>query len=71
MLFKKEEDGRPYYINKEIGKEIAAGSDKKLPHKRIFDEKNGILKLKNEKTGSLIGSVNFRNLWHYIYLVGT
>lgn len=64
LNFKKEEDGRPYYINKEDEKkEIAAGSDKKLPHKRIFDEKNGILKLKNEKTGSLIGSVNFRNLW--------
>ena len=63
LNFKKEEDGRPYYINKEIGKEIAAGSGKKFPVKYIFDEKNGILHGINEKTDSLIRSVNFRNLW--------
>ena len=63
LNFKKEEDGRPYYINKETKQEIAAGSDRKFPIKNIYDEENGILQLINEKTDSLIRSVNFRNLW--------
>ena len=63
LNFKETEFGRPYYINQQTGEEVAAGSDRKLPYKRIFDKENGIDSLINEKTSSLISTVNLRNLW--------
>lgn len=63
LNFKEKEFGRPYYINQQTGEEVAAGSDRKLPAKRIFDKENGIMQMINEETGQLVTTVNYRNVW--------
>ncbi len=63
LNFKREEGGRPYYINQKTGEEVAAGSDRKPPYKDIFDKENGLLHVINEETGQLVTTVNYRNVW--------